>query len=158
MLFKPELIEKIFARKKTQTRRPVKLNQRLLGDTIVHDYRFIPNRTYLKVGKTCAVCPGRGQKAVGRIKIDALRMEYVPNISLEDAKAEGFEDRRGFWRVWAAFYDDTAYKVIRDLKDDEQIKGYLETRPKIKYFAWAITFHLWVVYEKPLPLPETKEF
>ena len=48
-------------------------------------------RHYLKwaVGKTYTVQPGRGKKAVGRIRITKIRRERLGDISGEDSMAEG---------------------------------------------------------------------
>lgn len=42
-----------------------------------------------KVGNVYAVQPGRNQKAVGYIRITAIRRESLQAISYEDARAEG---------------------------------------------------------------------
>jgi len=44
------------------------------------------------VGYVYAVRPGRGQKAVGRIRITNIRREHVQDISEADAIAEGMTD------------------------------------------------------------------
>lgn len=41
------------------------------------------------VGRTYAVQPGRGKKAVGRIRITKIRREVLGDISLDDIFAEG---------------------------------------------------------------------
>lgn len=94
MIFKPELVEKILAGRKWQTRRPVKPNQ---------GCRYCPGRTY-------AVQPGRGKKGVARIKVHSIRREKWADISTYDAAAEGFADhappRDGFWQYIFALYPD----------------------------------------------------
>ena len=104
---------------KTQTRRPVKPGEvaQLVGDKIVAvwapkkgaisfiDIRTLrrpvaleepPNiftkgyRLKWKVGKTYAVQPGRGKKAVGRIRIMKIRRERLWDIKPEDIIAEGY--------------------------------------------------------------------
>ena len=47
--------------------------------------------TKWQVGKTYAIQPGRGKKAVGRIRITDIRRECVQDISEDDARAEGIE-------------------------------------------------------------------
>lgn len=44
-----------------------------------------------QVSRTYAVQPGRGQPAVGRIRLTGIRAEHVTDISEEDALAEGCE-------------------------------------------------------------------
>lgn len=84
---------------KTQTRRLMKE-----GDWPLHQapgYAELPieavydNRRRLrwKVGQTYAVQPGRGKKAIGRIRLTRIRRQRVQDISEEDAKAEGCPSR-----------------------------------------------------------------
>ncbi len=116
MLFKPELCKAILDREKTQTRHLAqsgdgKLN---LGDelwfmqgvgsnigsmvrslkdrtpTVVTRYRYKPYRVKWQVGRTYAIQPGRGKKAVGRFLLNGLRDERLMDITGEDALAEGF--------------------------------------------------------------------
>lgn len=69
MLFKPELIEKIVAGEKTQTRRPVKAGESLCEVESPHGgYKppgmFQNNRAKVMVGQDYAVQPGRGKPGV----------------------------------------------------------------------------------------------
>lgn len=55
------------------------------------------------IGNTYAVQPGRGQKAVGRIRITGIRQERVQDITYPDAIAEGGHDIlacRDYMRLW----------------------------------------------------------
>jgi hypothetical protein len=44
------------------------------------------------VGQEHAICPGRGKKQVGRLKIKVLRWENLQDITEEDARAEGIDE------------------------------------------------------------------
>jgi hypothetical protein len=46
-------------------------------------------RVKWQVGRTYAVQPGRGKKAVGRIRLTGIRQERVQDITEDDARAEG---------------------------------------------------------------------
>ena len=104
------------------------------------------------VGKTYAVQPGRGQKAIGRIHILDIRREDVRNISHEDVKAEGFIDRSHFTLTWCNMHDKKLnllwYDCFHWEQDGEWHEGfeefydYLKTRPIEFYRAWVITFEV----------------
>jgi hypothetical protein len=83
---------------KTQTRVLVKPGEVLRDDGEEMRTHFnIPlphsmtGRAKWQVGKTYAVQPGRGQKAVGRFRVIAIRQESLQDISEEDAIAEGIK-------------------------------------------------------------------
>lgn len=77
--------------KKTQTRRVCHVNDKYeplhVGGPAVIDTASIRNRWV--VGQTYAVQPGRGKKAVGRIRITAIRRERLQDISETDVRAKG---------------------------------------------------------------------
>ena len=154
MLFKPELIGKIKAGKKTQTRRPVRgvnLAVDKSGNPGATDSPFFAQigpievvmtekgRAIYEVGKTYAICPGRGKPQVARYKLLKIRYEDVRNISDADAMAEGFSDRQGFWKVWVNFYDPYLQRQTEQHGDGVY---YLDERPANLYTAWALTFEL----------------
>ena len=100
MLFKPELAQKIVAGQKTQTRRLVHPDD-FSDETLVR--RWKPNRsnpttTMIRwgVGRTYAICPGRGKPQIGRILILNIRSEYINSITEADARREGFASRQEF--------------------------------------------------------------
>ncbi|MBZ0291403.1 MAG: ASCH domain-containing protein [Anaerolineae bacterium] len=88
MIFTPEHCELILSGCKTQTRRVVKGGEILLEVSNCHMV-YIKNRIKWEVGKTYALQPGRGKKAVGRIRITDIRKEPLQELSTEDAIAEG---------------------------------------------------------------------
>lgn len=106
MLFKPELVEKVLAGKKTQTRRVWRESDAWLIDGDTMNVFCVSNgeggRERWFVGKTYAVQPGRGERAVGRILLTAIRhCARAGDISEEDARAEGFESVEQFRAVYA---------------------------------------------------------
>lgn len=107
MNFKPYLIEKIKTGQKTQTRRIQKD-----GDLFV-DYKVNPGyiedknrRIKWQVGKTYAICPGRGKKAEGYIRVTRLRSATLGNITTEDAIAEGFASIDEFNQALTQIYGE----------------------------------------------------
>lgn len=98
MLFKPDLCAKVLAGEKTQTRRPVKW----AAGALVSVEPPIPCQ--YRVGRDYAVQPGRGQKAVGRIRVLEVARVCVESIDGWDAVAEGFESRAAFLDWWRGFY------------------------------------------------------
>lgn len=168
MLFKPELIEKIKLGEKTETRRVVKPNERLIGfmpgtrfgkcvaQTLNINEREVPHRIKWQVGKTYAICPGRGQKGVGHIKVVYLgENQDVRLIGEGAAKAEGFESVNAFLSTWMHINDHSAqacwderkqrwiwYKARRWHHSDEgdDFAAYLASRPAERYHAWVIEF------------------
>ena len=78
-------------------------------------------RTKWQVGKTYAVQPGWGQKAVGRIEIARLRRERLQDISEEDAKAEGANLRNlygmDYIPGWQSLGDD------RGFTEEQRVSG-----------------------------------
>lgn len=148
MLFKQALIDKIREGQKTQTRRPVKSNERLLvgyqGRHFVDMALDGKDRRKWCVGKTYAIQPGRGKKAVGRILITKIREEDVRRICWNDALAEGFKSRIDFWLTWCEFYDPAVLREL-DIAErgdwyDSEFRQLLNGRPDAKYQAWALTF------------------
>ena len=103
MIFKPELAQKILSGEKTQTRRLVKDSEKCLdgitvSKTWVHkiigaaptDHRaWIPYHLKWQVGRDYAIQPGRGKKAIGRLRLLSIRREFLQDISEKDARAEG---------------------------------------------------------------------
>jgi hypothetical protein len=89
--FRPEMVERILAGEKTQTRRLVSDNPRS---------PWWKERCSLKQGRSYAVCPGRGKRAVARVRIAGVRREPLAWINDIGARAEGFRDRQHFVDYW----------------------------------------------------------
>lgn len=165
-------IDKVLSGEKVQTRRIVKpgdedtifpmptdrmFSQRgiLYAAYPAHEAReistvFRNGRRLWNVGQEIAVQPGRGKKSVARILITGLRCEDVREISVEDAKAEGWElgldavtKYPALWylRLWTQMHDDLAH-VKLGMKPFETWRDYLATRPAERYQAWVIEFKL----------------
>ncbi len=83
--------------------------------------------------------------AEARIQITAIRDEDVREISLNDAKAEGFSSQSEFWCAWLKLYAPKVFASIQCFapRSTEEFKdimmGY--THPEI-FQAWALTFEL----------------
>lgn len=105
--FKRELSDLILKRKKWQTRRPFRAGDILLSgpSRIIRVTKNGKARLQWQVGKTYAIQPGRGKKAVGYFTLTDLRFEDVRRITAEDAIAEGFDSVPAFLAVWVGFYD-----------------------------------------------------
>lgn len=109
MNFTPDMMALVLAGKKTQTRRPMKEGEyrKLRYSSPISRYPAVysaNNRMKWAVNEDVAICPGRGKKAVGRIRITAIRMERPLEISADDARAEGFPDREAFWDKLRSLY------------------------------------------------------
>jgi hypothetical protein len=112
--------------KKTQTRRPLKPDDRLTSyvrgtpvlPTIFNDRM---NRVRYQVGRTYAVQPGRSQKSLGRIRVNRIRVEKLFEMRYKDMIAEhilpeDYDHERlglptakdffvGFLQAWNRMYD-----------------------------------------------------
>lgn len=91
MNFTPENAQNVIAGTKTQTRRICGNNDAANSDAtfnanIIEVFRN--SKSKWRVGRTYAVCPGRGKKSIGRIRITNIRLESVQDISRKDAIAE----------------------------------------------------------------------
>lgn len=155
--FKPELIVKILAGEKTQTRRLVKMgiefavfhSSNETNAVVTRRPRFEPQnygkrlRLKWEVGRTYAISPGRGKKQVARFKLLRIRREDVRQISGADSRAEGFRNRLEFWLTWCGFHDLKAIDAINHAlyHGIVPIKA-LNLRPEKLYQAWALTFEL----------------
>ncbi len=90
MIFRAPLFDLVLEGRKTQTRRVA----------AYEPCRYVVGRDY-------AVQPGRGKKAVARIRVLAVRMEAVGAITPADARAEGFDtpqDFRDYWNELHGWY------------------------------------------------------
>lgn len=106
MIFKPEMVERILAGKKTVTRRPVKYvrYERIQPFGGFTEPVEVARACRYEVGKDYAVQPGRGEKAVGRIRIKDVRRGLLAGVDANDARLEGFQTAGEFRRYWADLY------------------------------------------------------
>lgn len=168
MNFKPELLAKVLAGEKTQTRRPPKVGddfEYFLIDDYTPDPRGIRKVTHngrskWEVGKDYAAAPGRGKHQRGRIMITRIRTEDVRYISHDDVLAEGFTTHADFFKVWCGFYDpkalnmhteiskESVFDIADRLPQDSRVQylddwaAALRKRDAGPYKAWALTFEL----------------
>ena len=92
MNFRPDLAAKVMAGEKTVTRRRMSDNPRSPW------YR---ERCSLVVGRSYAVCPGRGKPAIGRVIITAVNRSVLCDVlSDREARLEGFPNRWEFIEAW----------------------------------------------------------
>lgn len=91
-------LHQVMCGEKRQTRRLRKLNETFDLDRqaiIKSDMRVM-----YQVGRSYAVQPNRGQKAVGRILLTGIRKERLDSITHVDALQEGFTSRDHFLTTW----------------------------------------------------------
>lgn len=86
MMFQEELAIRIFRGEKTVTRRPARENPNSPWWKGGCSYR--PGRDY-------AVCPGRGRRGIGRIKVLSVRLLPLGDLSPAEASREGFASPGG---------------------------------------------------------------
>ena len=88
MIFRPELVEKILAGQKTETRRRAKEGE--------------PCR--YEAGKTYALQPGRTKAGVARIRVTDVRREGLGDLKPAAAPREGFRYLHEFFTYWRSLY------------------------------------------------------
>ncbi len=88
MIFRPDLVEKILAGEKTETRRWLDPNR---------ECRYRAGRSY-------AVQPGRGRRAVGRIRIKEVYPSTLWHVDEDVARREGFGSREAFEKYWRGLH------------------------------------------------------
>ena len=86
---------------KSQTRRPVKTGEYLDAKCAI---RKSNGRVLYQTGKSYAVQPARGKRAVGRIIITGIRQEELVSISEADVYCEGFSSKADFLATWRAIH------------------------------------------------------
>ncbi len=107
---------------KTQTRRLVKKGERLkIKDPLFDPNWPLPPTILLDgqlkwlVGKTYAIQPKRGKKAVGRFRITKIRRERVQDITPEDCSFEGIRTVPNEWGTpWYSGIDGGWWKSRRE--------------------------------------------
>jgi len=116
VIFLPGLAKAILAGKKVETRRLVKPGDNLLWMKIAeHPHRGNPAHVHIVLGsdgrirwtegKTYAVQPGRGKKAIGYIRVEEIRQERLQQITLRGARREGMSGRKAFTALWNGIHE-----------------------------------------------------
>ena len=147
--------EDVLAGRKSQTRRLVKEDDHadnshgrnvpddVWGDQIdtVYDKN---GRVRWQVGKTYAVQPGRGKKAVGRIRITEIRRERLQDITPQDCLAEGIELIPNEWGTPWYKSVEGEWKTARGAFAD--LWNSIHKKPATRWAdnppEWALTFEL----------------
>jgi hypothetical protein len=99
-------LDKVICGEKWQTRRIVKAGEAF--DLSQQRVRVNDKRTVYEIGKTYAVQPNRGKKAIARIRLTDVRREKIGVISEADARAEGFASRDEFLKTWRDIHGSKA--------------------------------------------------
>lgn len=133
-------IDKLLSGEKTQTRRLASWRDGHHGKATRMDLTILSAKNW-EVGKTYAVQPGRGKKAVGRIRITRIEYQDVRDISYPDVQSEGFSSRVEFWQTWCGMHDKSALPFA-PFESYEAVREYLMTRPADRYQAWVLAFTL----------------
>lgn len=183
ILFKPELAALVMAGKKTQTRRlakPIDQDltypvdgfpvQQVSGASI----QVLPlptaktaritavkrgERYQWQTGKDYAVIPGMYNKSIGRIRITDIRREDVRQISEEDARAEGFNNRFEFFGVWMSLttrkwyrYTDSELVDMDGERDESNRWGYWSGRRNSGWLKRSDTEAYQILHEMGLEM------
>lgn len=115
--------------------------------TVTAVYQLISTdneRLIWRVGGSYAAQPGRGQNAIGRVKILKIEDQDVRHITPDEARAEGFASVGDFLAVWIKMHDKKAYARWEVLGRD---LSYLWQRARENYQAWVLWFEF-------IPKPE----
>lgn len=172
MIFQAVLVRQILAGHKTQTRRPLKGVDAELADLILDDEhgirepkcRYTESRSYalqrpkrrdeMTNEELLRVDERRGRPpklTVGRLLINAVRLERVGDISFADARREGFRTTADFKSYWLRLYEprwflEPGHVATERERTPEEITDRFDARHGHKP-VWVITFEL----EPPRP-------
>lgn len=93
--------ERVLDGTKTEMRVPIKD-----GEILAQNPRRVTSgsRTIWKEGNSYAVQPAQGQKAVGRIVLKTIEEGVLGQVSIEDARAEGFTCLEDYVAAWETRY------------------------------------------------------
>lgn len=94
MNFRPHLAAKALDGSKTVTRRLTSPNP---------NSPWYEKSCSLVVGRSYAVCPGRGKAAIGRVVVRSVELQELAEVLKGDeAQLEGFDDAKEFFIAWMA--------------------------------------------------------
>lgn len=101
------------------------------------------DRLKWQVGRTYAVQPGRGQKAVARIKMLRIRLMDVREFTLTDLSREGVGSGFEFMNLWIKMHDKPLHRFLigREMSWTDLLEW---TKPQNDhhYQAWVLGFKL----------------
>jgi len=139
MIFLPDSVALILSGAKTQTRRPTKE-----GDSIYRGRIGRGGRLLWEVGRTYAVCPGRGKRAVCRIRITEIRCRRVCDISDKDVPAEGlrWDFKRGRWVYGKTVLENRAWYPNQNIAAYLWLWRSMYPKSDCEELCWALTFEL----------------
>ena len=95
MIFRPELVEKILAGEKTETRRLMSDNPRSPWSS---------ERCMYRAGQRYSVQPGRGQRSVAQVEATAVLRGQLRTVTNDSAQAEGFFNLAEFRDYWTEMH------------------------------------------------------
>ena len=128
MIFKPDAIDLIRGRRKSQTRRP--------ADVITAEpFKVVPCRYH--VGRLYQAQPGRGKTGVLELTVFDVRLARLGDISPEDVRKEGFRFRKDFedrWHELHGSFDASLFVwvisfAVGDLRDRFDVPRLLKATP-----------------------------
>lgn len=122
MIFREPLLAKVLDGSKTVTRRPVKTTTAGAGTPSMTTPQNLLTPCRYEVGKTYAVQPGRGKKAVARIRVLDVRREKLLAITTADARREGFYGGPEFVAYWRKLYGSVTASQLVDRIEFELVE------------------------------------
>jgi hypothetical protein len=116
--------QKVLSGQKTQTRRLARDTDRLwtveVEDRQPEKVLWRGDRAKWRTGRDYAVQPGRGKKAIGRIRLLDIRYQHLGHVKEVEARAEGYGSLNEFEEAWT------------------RIHGYYDAEQPV----WALEFRL----------------
>jgi hypothetical protein len=93
--FRPALAQAVVDGRKTVTRRVASENPRS---------PWSKDRCGMRVGRSYAVCPGRGKPSIGRVTITSTAIERLGYLDDAEARREGFDSAAEFVETFEALH------------------------------------------------------
>lgn len=132
MIFSPQLARLVLSGRKTQTRRKVK-------DSDCNEFGMWICR--YRAGHDYSVQPGRGKSGIAHITITSTpEIVTLGDLTLQDARAEGFRVRADFARYWLALHRQHMSDRDDDLADDELWDQFVDRAGHTR--VWRIEFQI----------------
>ena len=100
--------QQVLSGQKTQTRRLARDNDRLwtveVEDREPEKVLWRGTRVKWRTGRSYAVQPGRGKRAMARIRLLDIRYQLLGHVTEVEARAEGFSCLDEFERTWTTIH------------------------------------------------------